>query len=149
MSDEPVIIVGAGGHAAVVADALIASGQRVLGFIDNDVTRHGQQLCGLPLLGGDEVLANFDTELVALANGIGGTKGESQRSHVQKKLEAAGWRFSSVQHPSAVISPFAQLHDKSHPTDFHLGRLQFQPLKQPLFSLKAFAEKVKSHPSPQ
>jgi sugar O-acyltransferase (sialic acid O-acetyltransferase NeuD family) len=109
MCDEPIIIIGAGGHAAIVADALIASGQRILGFVDVDVTLHGQQICGLPVLGGDEALALFDTNHVGLANGIGGTKGESLRSAVQKKLEATGWRFTSVQHPSAVVSPYSKL----------------------------------------
>ena len=109
MSAGPIIIIGAGGHAAVVADALIASGQPILGFVDVDVTLHGQQICGLPVLGGDEVLAGFDNNHVCLANGIGGTRGEGLRSAVQKKLEATGWRFLSVQHPSAVVSPFAQL----------------------------------------
>jgi sugar O-acyltransferase (sialic acid O-acetyltransferase NeuD family) len=109
MSVEPIIIIGAGGHASVVADALIASGQRIIGFVDVDVTLHGQQICGFPVLGGDEALARFDINHVGLANGIGGTKGECLRYAVQKKLEATGWRFLSVQHPSAVISPYAQL----------------------------------------
>ena len=113
MSDHPIIIIGAGGHAAVVADALIASGQCVLGFVDVDVTRHGQQQCGLLVLGGDEALAGFDTKHVGLANGIGGTRGEIKRRQVQKELEAAGWRFFSVKHPSAVVSPYAHLAEGS------------------------------------
>jgi sugar O-acyltransferase (sialic acid O-acetyltransferase NeuD family) len=106
---ERVIIVGAGGHAVVVADALLASGKKVLGFVDSDTTLHGQLLCGFPVLGADAALTDFDTSSVTLANGIGGARGEVLRSVVQKKLEATGWRFTSVQHPSAVVSPFAKL----------------------------------------
>lgn len=109
MSRSEIIIIGAGGHAAVVADALIASGKRVLGFVDVDVTRHGQQLCGLTILGGDGVLARFDPKYIGLANGIGGAKGEAKRHQVHKKFETLGWRFLSVQHPSAVVSPYAHL----------------------------------------
>jgi sugar O-acyltransferase (sialic acid O-acetyltransferase NeuD family) len=109
MNANSAIIIGAGGHASVVADALIASGISVLGFVDNDVTRHGKQLCGLPVLGGDDALAGFDASLVGLVNGIGGTKGEGRRSEVQKKLEALGWHFLSVRHPSAMVSSYAQL----------------------------------------
>lgn len=109
MINIPIIIIGAGGHAAVVADALIASGKPVLGFVDVDVSRHGQQLCGLTVLGGDDALAGFDPKHIGLANGIGGTNGEAKRHQVQKKFEALGWGFISVQHPSAVVSPYAQL----------------------------------------
>lgn len=109
MNDQGVIIVGAGGHAAVVADALLAAGQCVLGFIDNNAALQGSRLCGLPVLGGDAVLVDHTPAQVQLANGIGGTGGEGLRSAVQRKLEAAGWRFVQVRHPSAVVSPFAQL----------------------------------------
>jgi sugar O-acyltransferase (sialic acid O-acetyltransferase NeuD family) len=109
MSGSGVIVIGAGGHATVVADALLAGGQQVLGFLDNDVRRHGQCLCGLPVLGSDSTLASLDAANVRLANGIGGSRGEGLRATVQRRLEAAGWQFVVVQHPRAVASPFAQI----------------------------------------
>jgi sugar O-acyltransferase (sialic acid O-acetyltransferase NeuD family) len=109
MSRSGVIIIGAGGHAAVVADALLAAGRQVLGFVDNDSTRQGRSLCGRPVLGDDMALAGFDTVNVLLANGIGGTRGEDLRAAVQRRLEGAGWHFVAVRHPSAVVSPFTQL----------------------------------------
>jgi sugar O-acyltransferase (sialic acid O-acetyltransferase NeuD family) len=104
-----IIIIGAGGHATVVADALLAAGQQVLGFVDNDATLQGQSVCGMPVLGDDTALASFGTINVWLANGIGGTRGEGVRAEVQRRLEGAGWRFVTVRHPTAVASPFAQL----------------------------------------
>jgi sugar O-acyltransferase (sialic acid O-acetyltransferase NeuD family) len=109
MNSSVVIVVGAGGHAAVVADALLASGQRVLGFVDNHADLRGQQLCGLPALGNDADLAGYDSKVVRLANGIGGTRGEGLRSAVQRRLEEAGWQFVAVRHPGAIVSPFACL----------------------------------------
>lgn len=109
MSRSGIIIIGAGGHAAVVADALLSAGRQVLGFVDNDSTRQGRSLCGRPVLGDDMALAGFDTVNVLLANGIGGTRGEDLRAAVQRRLEGAGWHFVAVRHPSAVVSPFAQL----------------------------------------
>lgn len=108
----PLIIVGAGAHACVVADALLLSGERVLGFIDIDEARHGQSLCGLPVLGDDRALQSHNSTNVALANGIGGlgdTSGASTRQRVQQRLMGLGWRFIAVRHPSAVISPFARI----------------------------------------
>jgi len=104
-----VIIIGSGGHAAVVADALLAAGRQVLGCTDSDVQRHGAQVCGLPVLGDDSVLVHHQPALVQLANGIGSTRAEPLRAHVQGKLEARGWQFTQVRHPSAIISPFAQV----------------------------------------
>lgn len=108
----PIIIVGAGGHAVVVADALLAAGARVLGYTDADPARHGLMLCGLPVLGDDRVLDGHTPESVQLANGIGGVgsaSGEPLRRTVQERLSARGWQFVTVRHPSAVVSPFARV----------------------------------------
>lgn len=110
----PVIIVGAGGHATVVADALLASGARVLGFTDRDPKRHGGSNCGLPVLGDDTVLDRHTPQTLALANGIGGVgarTGDALRRAVHGALSGRGWRFVGVRHPSAVVSPFARLGD--------------------------------------
>ncbi len=107
----PIIVIGAGGHAAVVADALLASGMRVLGFTDRDPQRRGAMVCGLPVLGDDAALERHTPSDVMLANGIGGIGGERQREAVQRRLQARGWRFVQVRHPSAIVSPFALLGD--------------------------------------
>lgn len=112
MSAAAVIIVGAGGHASVVADALLARGAKVLGFTDTDASRHSHQVCGLAVLGTDAVLERYNRAEVQLANGIGGT-GHSRAGHVrrvvQTQLSQQGWQFASVLHPNCVLSPFASL----------------------------------------
>lgn len=108
----PIIIIGAGGHAGVVADALLAAGERVLGFTDADASRHGRMLCGLPVLGDDRALASHAPRTLALANGIGGAGGcraGSVRRDLQLRLCAIGWQFVGVRHPSAIVSPFARI----------------------------------------
>ncbi len=108
----PVIVVGAGGHAAVVADALLEAGTRVLGFTDPDVGRHGALRIGLPILGSDDVLMQYTPDGVRLANGLGFVSGSGQtslRARVQQRLETQGWIFISVIHPRAIISRNAAL----------------------------------------
>lgn len=107
------VIVGAGGHAAVLADALLRSGRQVLAFTDRDASRHGTSVCGIAVAGGDEVLVRWSPDEVALVNGIGGIgePGEPLRERVQRKLEARGWRFAGVRHPAATVSEFAHLAD--------------------------------------
>lgn len=110
MSDCPVVVVGAGGHGAVVADALMCAGRRVLGFVDADPQWRGRTLLGLPLLGDDDDLAVHDRVAIELANGLGGIgDGRGLRRRVQERLEADGWRFTTVRHPSAVVSAYARL----------------------------------------
>jgi acetyltransferase EpsM len=47
-----VAVAGAGGHAKVVADALLAAGQgEFAGFLDDDPAGWGSHILGLPILG--------------------------------------------------------------------------------------------------
>jgi sugar O-acyltransferase (sialic acid O-acetyltransferase NeuD family) len=107
----PLIVIGAGGHGSVVADALLASGRRVIGFTDADPSRRGHTVCGLIVLGDDAVLSGHDPAAVELVNGIGGVGNGADRlrREVQRGLEARGWRFATVRHPSAVVSPFCRI----------------------------------------
>ena len=103
-----IIIIGAGGHARVLADALLLSGQSVLGFTDKDASLHGTSFLGLPVLGSDElVLASRSPRDTLLVNGIGGAAGTALRRRIQRELESRDWRFTSVRHPSAIVSPHA------------------------------------------
>jgi sugar O-acyltransferase (sialic acid O-acetyltransferase NeuD family) len=107
----PILIIGAGGHAAGVADALLAAGERVLGFTDTHSARWGRTLCGLQVLGDDRVLDAHTPDTLALANGLGGVGSVAARLAMQQGLQARGWRFVNVCHPAAIVSPFARVHD--------------------------------------
>ena len=107
------VVIGAGGHAGVLADALLRAGHKVLGFTDLDPALHGRELCSRPVLGGDEALEPHRGGDVRLVNGIGGIgrEGDTLRRRVQEGLEARGWRFAGVCHPSAIVSAHATLAD--------------------------------------
>lgn len=108
----PVIVIGAGGHATVVADALCEAGTEVLGFIDRDARLHGTLRLGLPVLGAEEALAGHSPSRVQLANGLGFVSGSGRtavRAGVQLRLQALGWIFAPVIHPRAMISRHAAL----------------------------------------
>lgn len=108
----PVIIIGAGGHAAVVSDALREAGTKVLGFTDPNACLHGTLRVGLPVLGGDEVLDTRSPKEVLLVNGLGFVSGSGRatiRATAQLRLQKQGWIFAPVIHPSAWISSYASL----------------------------------------
>lgn len=108
MTGRPVIVIGAGGHATVVAEALRAEGRRVLGF--SAVTAGPDPLPGLSVLGAD---ADLDADGgYDLVNGIGGTGAGAEpdlRRRIQQGLEARGFRFTGVRHPTAIVSDHARI----------------------------------------
>jgi sugar O-acyltransferase (sialic acid O-acetyltransferase NeuD family) len=107
---QSIIVVGAGGHASVVADAILVSGSNIIGFTDSDPCRHGASLYGLSVLGDDEqVLSRYQPDNLMLANGIGGIRTTERRRMVQTRLQDSGWRFVTVCHPSAIVSPRANI----------------------------------------
>jgi sugar O-acyltransferase (sialic acid O-acetyltransferase NeuD family) len=108
---KPIIIIGAGGHAKVLADAILACGRTILGFTSIDYQECNVEpvVAGLTVLGTDEILRNYTPTQIDLVNGLGGIDSSGLRRRVQERLEAEGWRFVSVRHPSAVVSPHAEL----------------------------------------
>jgi len=107
----PIVVIGAGGHARVVADALLTSGYKVLGFTDANSALHGKTLLGCPVLGDDSVLQQYSPEQIRLVNGIGITDNQAQslRQRLQQSMQAQGWRFIGVKHPSTIVSPYTEL----------------------------------------
>jgi UDP-perosamine 4-acetyltransferase len=109
MNDPGVIIAGAGGHARVVADALLTCGRRVIGFTDADASLHGKEVLGLPILGGDEILGRYGPSEVELANGLGSVSDTRARAALFERMHARGYRFTGVRHPAAWVSQRAML----------------------------------------
>jgi sugar O-acyltransferase (sialic acid O-acetyltransferase NeuD family) len=108
---KPIIIIGAGGHAKVIADAILACGRTILGFTSIDYQECNVEpvVAGLSVLGTDEILRNYTPTQIDLVNGLGGIDSSGLRRRVQERLEADGWKFIGVRHPSAVVSPHAEL----------------------------------------
>ena len=112
MTTLPIIIIGAGGHARVIADALVCAGSVVTGFVDKDDARKGQDMLGLPVMGGEDVLARFDPDAVRLVVGIGGIGNLlalELRQQISERLRGAGWTLAGVRHPSCTIAPTATI----------------------------------------
>lgn len=107
---RPVIVLGAGGHAKVVADALLRAGREILGFLSLDKPA-GIQYCGHEVLGDDNVIARFTPDEILLANGIGALPSSRMRWNVGEKMRQQGFSFTQVIHPSAVIAKDVQLEE--------------------------------------
>ena len=98
-----IVIFGTGGMArdlhALLRDLVSATSRfEVLGFLDDDHTRHGQRVHGLPVLG-DAAWVATRTD-VEVAVGIGSPPAKRRVVH---RLRRAGARFPSLVHPTAVV----------------------------------------------
>lgn len=105
MSDVcPKIIVGAGGHAMVLVNALREAGAEVIGLLERDPDRHGGTVLGVPIIGGDGVLDRHPADSVELVNGVGSTGKGTRRREVFEHFTERGYRFPTIVHPSATIA---------------------------------------------
>jgi len=107
MSGVPVILVGAGGHARVLLDALVLSGTTVLGLVDSDPGLARRKVLGFEVLGGDDALRHHAPGTVLLVNAVGSAGSMDRRRSVYETLRRAGHSFASVFHPGAIVSAHA------------------------------------------
>ncbi|GFO66060.1 acetyltransferase [Geomonas paludis] len=108
MSD-PVLILGAGGHAKVLVEALLADGALIAGILDADPARLGDSLLGVPVIGDDNTAEDFPMDAVQLVNGIGSVGLPDVRKSIFDRFTARGYRFATVVHPSAVVASDVEL----------------------------------------
>ncbi len=108
-SPKPLIIIGAGGHAKVLIDALILLRAPILGISESNRALERSELLGIPVICKDEELEKYPPESVTLVNGIGGVRDTGLRREVFKRFKRRGYVFLQVIHPSAVISTNAVL----------------------------------------
>ena len=109
-SIKPVILLGAGGHAKVLLEALQLEGRNVLGLLTPDLEKGSKHL-GLAVLGDDDLLQQFKPSEIDIVNGIGSLPFEQIRWKVSNKVRSWGFRLSTVIHPSAVVSKGATVEE--------------------------------------
>lgn len=109
MSEQAkIIVVGAGVHGRVVADAARASGAVVLGYADEDPAKRGSVVCDLQVLATtlDEICQLGRDRRARVALGVGDN---AARSRVYRELLDAGVEIATVVHPAAVLSSTARI----------------------------------------
>ena len=105
------VVLGGGGHARVVIESLNASGSaRAVGVLDADRSRWGQELCGVPVLGGDERLPELAQQgITHFVMGLGGVGDNQPRRTLFTLAVQSGLIPLTIRHPSAVCSSSAAI----------------------------------------
>jgi len=102
---QRVLILGAGGHAQVVADILRRAHEagakfQPIGFLDDDSALAGKVIMGLPVLGAIAQLDEFDHDAIIVA--IGDSR---VRARIFESVRARGEHIVNAIHPAAVLAP--------------------------------------------
>jgi sugar O-acyltransferase (sialic acid O-acetyltransferase NeuD family) len=99
------VVVGAGGHARVVMDALLSvvDNQNAYVFADDDAALHGVEMLGVAVLGSASQLIQLGTSFhVAVGN-------NQIREMLFNRLVHVGGVPFAVTHPRACVSQFANI----------------------------------------
>lgn len=108
MSAE-LLVLGAGGHAKVLIDALLLSAIPVKAVLEPNQELWGKTLLGVPIVAGDDYILSHQPQDILLLNGLGSISDTQPRRKLFERWKAHGYQFASVIHPKAIVSPFACL----------------------------------------
>lgn len=92
-------ILGVGGHAKVVIDAAIQSGNKITAVFDDDISTHGSDFCGYKVKGSIENTVQGKA-IIAIGN-------NTVRKSICEKLTNVRWQ--TIIHPTAIISEDAEI----------------------------------------
>ncbi|MBY0223489.1 MULTISPECIES: acetyltransferase [Sporosarcina] len=106
--NKPVIILGDGGHASVLAEILLLEQRNVLGYTSPEPNK---VFFSLNYLGADEAIRAFDPSEVELVLGLGSVNLPYVRSTIFQHFKMLGYTFVTVIHPSAIIAPSAKVEE--------------------------------------
>jgi sugar O-acyltransferase (sialic acid O-acetyltransferase NeuD family) len=97
-----IVVVGTGGMGREAAAWVTETAGResLLGFLDEDESRHGTEVSGLSVLGGLEWLADHPDVEVVPALGA-----PEQRAALLSRLDQAGATLATLVHPTSTVGP--------------------------------------------
>lgn len=105
------LVIGGGGHGAVVVDALQRAGvAERIAVLDADPRRIGSDLLGAPVLGDDSFLAEALSQgFTHFIVGVGSTRDNRARASIYDRARGSGLTPLSVIHPAAAVAPSATI----------------------------------------
>jgi sugar O-acyltransferase (sialic acid O-acetyltransferase NeuD family) len=106
-----IVVVGAGGHAREVVEILrdtaaAGSDHHPIGYVDDDPTKQGAVLDGLPVLGGMKWLEESERAEIKVICAIGQPE---LCEELAQRVKGMGRRFGQAISPRALVSPNATL----------------------------------------
>ncbi|NOU51774.1 acetyltransferase [Pseudoalteromonas sp. JBTF-M23] len=109
MSKISYLMLGAGGHAAVLADILYSQGKELVGVVAPEVVAGHGIFTSVRHFDSDDAVLDFNPKDVLLVNGIGAMPRKSLRRLLYNRYRDLGYSFATIVADSAIVSEHAVL----------------------------------------
>lgn len=110
---QPIVLIGGGGHASVVADVLLQQGKEIIAVVSPASIAERNVFSGIEHITCDNEIARFLPQDVKLVNGIGFMPKSVTRQRINHYFLALGYQFDTVVAPTAAVSSYATLEPGS------------------------------------
>ena len=102
--NNPILLLGGGGHSGVLIETIQLLSLDILGIIDPNLKKGTLVDNNIPILGGDSIISSYSPDDVLLVNAVGPSPREKVREMITKKYMDIGYKFLTVIHPDAQVS---------------------------------------------
>ena len=109
---KDVVLLGGGGHAKVVLEAILKyhGEYRVIGITDSDAGKHNQRLMNVPFIGDDGILEELYARGLRKAFiSLGTVDNPLPRLYLYKRLKETGFSCINVFHGRSIVSEYVSL----------------------------------------
>lgn len=103
------LILGSGGHAAVLVDILQMQKREIQGVVSPDIDSCRHIFDELKHYSQDDDVLSFASESIRLVNGVGSLPGNNLRTKLYQQFESKGYEFETVIASTAVVSNYAEI----------------------------------------
>ncbi|NMA73216.1 MAG: hypothetical protein GX963_03450 [Bacteroidales bacterium] len=116
----PILILGAGGHAKVLIDILVLQRREIIGILDPDISRIGQEILGVKIIGDDAVAHQYKPSSIRLVNGLGSVNSVKYRKSIYEKFKSEGYDFAIRSYRKFLPQPDGASLIYKHPIDIKI-----------------------------
>ncbi|TGL10774.1 acetyltransferase [Leptospira meyeri] len=109
MTQEPLILIGAGGHTKSCIEVIEADGRyQILGLVGSEAEK-GKDILGYKVIGTDNDLKGLKSQTKNVLITIGQIKSPEPRNRIFESLKESGFQLVSIVSPFAKVSKSAQI----------------------------------------
>lgn len=109
--NRPILLLGAGGHAAVLTDILRQLNCELLGLVSLEPPKSQDVFKGLRWYSSDDDVLSYKKDEIFLVNAIGSLPGNFLRRELHKKFNGLGYQFMTIVSPHAIVSKHAKIDE--------------------------------------
>jgi sugar O-acyltransferase (sialic acid O-acetyltransferase NeuD family) len=107
MKNKPLVMIGGGRHAAVLAEILLKQNKKIVSIVTPELIAAGNLFKNIELLHNDDSILKYNPKDILLVNGIGSMPYKSFRETVYNRFRKLGYEFATVISDSAIVSDYS------------------------------------------